>query len=62
MSPAGNVHRQAGRGSAEFIQSLGDISQNVIWGGVKVGLIPTAYGIIVYIVSLVLRIIKKPRI
>ena len=48
--------------AAEFIQSLGDISQNVIWGGVKVGLIPTAYGIIVYIVSLVLRIIKKPRI
>ena len=48
--------------AADFIRSQGDISQNVIWGGVKVGLIPTAYGIIVYIVSLVLRIIKKPRI
>ena len=48
--------------AADFIRSQGDLSQNVIWGGVKVGLIPTAYGIIVYIVSLVLRIIKKPRI
>ena len=46
--------------AADFIRSQGDLSQNVIWGGVKVGLIPTAYGIIVYIVSLVLRIIKKP--
>ena len=50
------------RAAAEFIQSQAEISSNVIWGGVKVGLIPTAYGIIVYIVSLVLRIIKKPRI
>ena len=50
------------RSAAEFIQSQGDISQNVIWSGVKVGLIPIVYGIIVYIVSLILRIIKKPRI
>ena len=48
--------------AAEFIQSQAEISPNVIWGGVKVGLIPVVYGIIVYIVSLVLRIIKKPRI
>ena len=48
--------------AADFIRSQGDLSQNVIWGGVKVGLIPTAYGLIVYIVSLILRIIKKPRI
>ena len=48
--------------AAEFIRSQVDLSANVIWGGIKVGLIPTAYGIIVYLVSLVLRIIKKPRI
>ena len=48
--------------AAEFIQMSADISPNVIWGGVKVGLIPTAYGIIVYLVSLILRVIKKPRI
>ena len=50
------------RSAAEFIQSQAEISPNVIWGGVKVGLIPVVYGIIVYLVSLVLRIIKKPRI
>ena len=50
------------RAAAEFLQSQEEISQNVVWGGVKVGLIPVIYGIIVYLVSLVLRIIKKPRI
>ena len=48
--------------AAGFLQAEADISPNVIWGGVKVGLIPIIYGFIVYIVSLVLRIIKKPRI
>lgn len=48
--------------AAEFLQGHGDVSSNVIWGGVKVALIPVAYGIIVYLVSLVLRVIKKPRI
>ena len=48
--------------AADIIQQHGDIAQNIIWGGVKVGLIPAVYGIIVYLVSLVLRIIKKPRI
>ena len=49
--------------AAEYIQSYGgDLSPNVIWGGIKVALIAPAYGLIVYLVSLVLRIIKKPRI
>ncbi len=48
--------------AAQVIQELGDVSQNVIWGGVKVALIPAVYGIIVYIISLVIRIIRKPRI
>ena len=49
--------------AAEFIQSYGgDLSPNVIWGGIKVALIAPAYGIIVYLVSLILRVIKKPRI
>ena len=47
--------------AAGFIQA-NDVSANIIWGGIKVALIPTAYGIIVYLVSLVLRVIKKPRI
>ena len=47
---------------ADFMQGVPDeVSPNVIWGGVKVGLIPIVYGIIVYIISLILRIIHKPR-
>lgn len=49
--------------AASFIQQYaGDISPNIIWGGVKVGLIPVLYGLIVYFVSLILRVIQKPRI
>ena len=46
-----------------FIQGAEtEVAANVIWGGVRVGLIPAAYGLIVYILSLIIRIIKKPRI
>ena len=48
--------------AGQIIQELGDVDGNVIWGGVKVALLPAAYGLIVYIVSLIIRIIKKPRI
>ena len=47
----------------ESVSGLFDlISPGVFFGGMKVGLIPFFYGIIVYMVSLVLRIVKKPRI
>ena len=54
----------------EVSMSLGDsvsglfdlISPGVFFGGMKVGLIPLFYGIIVYMVSLVLRIVNKPRL
>ena len=44
------------------IQEYGDIDSNIIWSGVKVGLIPILYGLIVYFVSLIIRVIQKPRI
>ena len=48
---------------ADFIQGYdGDISKNVLAGGIKVSLIPVMYGLIVYFVSLVLRILHKPKI
>lgn len=43
-------------------QSSFEIQQTVLAGAVKVGLIPSIYGIAVYVVSLILRIIQKPRI
>jgi hypothetical protein len=47
----------------ESVTGLFDlISPGVFFGGMKVGLIPLFYGIIVYMVSLVLRIVKKPRL
>ena len=46
----------------DAIQMLGDISPAVICGGLKVTLIPTFYGFIVYYVSLIIRVIQKPRI
>ena len=46
-----------------FIQSCdGEISSNVICGGLKVAMIPVLYGIIIYLVSLVIRVILKPRL
>lgn len=39
-----------------------DISPVVIFAGYKVALISTIYGMIVYLLSLIIRIIQKPRI
>ena len=38
------------------------ISPGVLFGGLKIALIPVFYGIIIYLVSLVVCIIKKPRL
>ena len=37
------------------------ISPNVLFGGLKVALIPVLYGIIIYIVSRIVFLIRKPR-
>ena len=46
----------------DTIQTVGDVPQAVLAGGLKVCLISVLYGLIVYFLSLVLRIIQKPRI
>ena len=38
------------------------ITHDVIFGGVKVSLIPLLYGGLIYLASLILRIINKPRL
>ena len=48
--------------AADAIQRFDDISPSIIWGGVKVMLIPLLYGLVIYFLSLVIRIIQKPRI
>lgn len=44
------------------LQRVGDISPAVILGGLKSILLPTCYGLIVYLVSLIIRVVQKPRI
>lgn len=44
------------------IQMYGDVPFSVVCGGLKVCLISTFYGLIVYFISLVIRIIQKPKI
>ena len=39
-----------------------DISPIVIFGGLRVSLISTIYGMVIYLISLIIRIIQKPRI
>jgi uncharacterized membrane protein len=46
----------------DAIQTFGDVSPAVLCGGFKVALIPIIYGLIVYFISLVIRVIQKPRI
>lgn len=48
--------------ACDAIQKAGGISGNVIAGGVKVSLIPIMYGMGIYILSLIFRLIQKPRI
>lgn len=49
-------------GFVEAVQKAGMIPAIVILGGFKVALIPLFYGIAIYFISLVIRIIQKPRI
>lgn len=44
------------------IQIVGDVPFSVICGGIRVAMIGTFYGLIVYFISLVIRVIQKPRI
>lgn len=47
---------------ADFLAWHDDVASTIIAGGVKVALVPVLYGLIVYLVSLIMRIIHKPRI
>ena len=46
----------------DAVQMTGDASPAILFAGFKVVLIPIIYGLIVYFISLILRIIQKPRI
>lgn len=46
----------------DAIQTFGHISFSVTCGGLKVALIPTIYSLCIYFLSLIIRVIQKPRI
>lgn len=46
----------------DFVQREGDLAMSIIAGGIEVALISIQYGGLIYMVSLVIRIIQKPRI
>ena len=46
----------------DVVQRFGDVSPSILCGGLKVTLIPVFYGLIVYFISLIIRVIHKPRI
>ena len=46
----------------DYLSSHEDVSSTIIAAGNKVNLISVLYGLIVYFVSLILRLIHKPRI
>lgn len=46
----------------DYLSSHEDVASTIIAAGNKVNLISVLYGLIVYFVSLVLRVIHKPRI
>ena len=46
----------------DVLQVIGDVSPEIVCGGCKVALIGILYGLIVYFLSLIIRVIQKPRI
>lgn len=44
------------------MQMIGDVGFPVICGGLRAAMISTFYGLIIYFISLLIRIIQKPRI
>ena len=48
--------------AAEDICKAGDITPRIVWSGLRVAVIPPMYGLFIYLVSLIIRIIQKPRI
>ena len=49
-------------GAFKGIEQMGQVSQEMMAGGLKVSSIPTIYGLLIYILSLVLKLINKPKL
>ena len=48
--------------AAADIAKAGDVPAGIAWEGLRIAVIPAMYGLFIYMVSLIIRIIQKPRI
>jgi apolipoprotein N-acyltransferase len=44
------------------IHTAGDIAPGMVWAGLKVTIIPLYYCLFIYLASLIIRIVQKPRL
>ncbi|NNL16102.1 MAG: hypothetical protein HKO81_05620 [Flavobacteriaceae bacterium] len=49
-------------GAFKGIEQMGQVSQEMMAGGLKVSSITTMYGLIIYIISIIIRLVSKPRL
>jgi len=49
-------------GAFKGIEQMGQVSQEMMAGGLKVSSITTIYGLMIYILSILLRLINKPKL
>lgn len=49
-------------GAFKGIEQMGEVSQQMMAGGLKVSSIPTIYGLLIYILSIILTLINKPKL
>ena len=47
--------------SNAIVENAPDVDSYIIWGAIPSGLFPAAYGTVVYIISLIIRILRKPK-
>jgi biopolymer transport protein ExbB/TolQ len=47
--------------ASDDLAKAGEIAPGIIWAGIGVALINTLYGIFIYGVSLIIRILQKPK-
>ncbi len=48
--------------AANVVAEVGEIGAVLIWGGLRVCAISLIYGLLIYVLSLILRIVQKPRL
>ncbi len=46
----------------DYVQQVGDVSPTIIASGYKCVTVPIAYGLIIFVVSLIIHLCQKPRI